>query len=127
MLQKVSEPIAYCYQHPSECRAKAGDAFNEAAKQEFFDMEHRWLMLARSYELSDRITDYTNEVASRLRVPIPSDPPHPAIPRVNCEQCGKRMRLASIASVAADGRPADGATFDCKCGFTYQVVIERSR
>jgi hypothetical protein len=52
MLQKLSEPIAYCCQRASECRAKAANAANEAASQEYYELERRWLMLARSYELS---------------------------------------------------------------------------
>jgi hypothetical protein len=68
VLSNVSARIADCYRRASECRAKANDAFNEAAKQEYLDIEHRWLMLARSYELSDRVTDYVNEVERRLRL-----------------------------------------------------------
>jgi hypothetical protein len=71
MLRKVSERVADCYHRASECRAKANDAFNEAARQEYLDIERRWLMLARSYELSDRVTDYVTEAERRLRVTIP--------------------------------------------------------
>jgi hypothetical protein len=62
MLQKLSEQIGYCYQRASECRAKAADAVNEAASQEYYELERRWLMLARSYELSERITDFTGKL-----------------------------------------------------------------
>jgi hypothetical protein len=65
MLQKLSAQIAYCYQRASECRAKAADAANEAACQEYYELERRWLMLARSYELSERITDFSGEIQRR--------------------------------------------------------------
>ena len=60
VVQAAHHQAARCYQRASECRAKGENAFNEAAKQEYLDMEHRWVKLARSYELSERITDYTN-------------------------------------------------------------------
>ena len=65
VLHKVSENVAYCYARASECRAKAADALNQAARQEYLDMDHRWLYLARSYELTDRIVDFTNIASSR--------------------------------------------------------------
>src|SRR5215467_3742711 len=65
MLHKLSEQIAYCYQRASECRTKAADAADEAASQEYCELERRWLMLARSYELSERITDFTSEIQRR--------------------------------------------------------------
>jgi hypothetical protein len=68
MLQKPSEQIAHCYQRVSECRAKAADAVNEAAAQQYYELERRWLMLRRSYELSERITDFTGELQRRCKV-----------------------------------------------------------
>jgi hypothetical protein len=68
MLQKLSEQIAHCYQRASECRAKAANAVNEAASQEYYELERRWLMLARSYELSERITDFTCELQRRSKL-----------------------------------------------------------
>src|SRR5215471_758730 len=68
MLQKLSEEIAYCYQRANECRAKAADAANEAASQEYYELERRWLTLARSYELSERITDFTGELQRRSKI-----------------------------------------------------------
>jgi hypothetical protein len=68
MLQKLSEQIAHCYQRAGECRAKATDAVNDAASQEYYELERRWLMLARSYELSDRITNFTGAVQRRSKL-----------------------------------------------------------
>ena len=58
VVQAAHHQAARCHQRASECRAKAEDAFDEAAKQEYLDMEHRWLTLARSYEHTERIQDY---------------------------------------------------------------------
>jgi hypothetical protein len=68
MLSKLSEQIAYCYRRVSECRAKAADAVNEAASEEYHELARRWLMLARSSELSERITDFTGERQRRSTI-----------------------------------------------------------
>ena len=125
MDESSTPSVARCYERASECRAKAEDAFNEAAKQEYLDMEHRWLMLARSYELSERITDYMNEVAHRLHAVGPPEQQHAAIPRVRCPECGQRMRLAYIEPCADERRSADTSMFTCTCGYTYQLTTDR--
>jgi hypothetical protein len=48
------------------CRVKA-DAANEAASQDY-ELERRWLMLARSCELSERITDISGELQRRSKI-----------------------------------------------------------
>jgi hypothetical protein len=68
MSQRLSEQIAYCYQRASECHAKAVNAVNEAASDEYYELERRWLMLTRSYELSERITDFTGELQPRNKI-----------------------------------------------------------
>jgi hypothetical protein len=96
MLSKVSDQIAHCYHRAHECRAMADDTCNEAAKQDFLDLERRWLLLARSYELGDRFADFANEFERRLHVLIPPEPQHRALPRIRCPECGKQMRLEMI-------------------------------
>jgi hypothetical protein len=68
MLQKLSEQIGYCYQSASECNTKAADAVNEAASHEYYELERRWLTLARSYELSEHITDFSGELERRGKI-----------------------------------------------------------
>jgi hypothetical protein len=65
MLHKLFEQIAHCYHRASGCRAKAANAVNEAASPEDYESERRWLMPARSYKLSARITDFTGELERR--------------------------------------------------------------
>jgi hypothetical protein len=127
VMQAAHRQAAWCHQRASECHAKAEDAFIEAAKQEYLDMAHRWLTLARSYELSGRITDHLNEVAHRLRAVRPPEQQHPAIPRVRCPECGQRMRLAYIEPYADERRSAETSVFACTCGYTYQLTTDRTR
>jgi hypothetical protein len=47
MLQKLTEEIANCYAPASECR------------------ERRWIMLAQSYEVSERISNFQGVVRRR--------------------------------------------------------------
>jgi hypothetical protein len=61
MLKKVSDEIANCYRRAAECREKADAATNVDTKRDYSALEHSWLFLARSYELSERLSDFTNE------------------------------------------------------------------
>jgi hypothetical protein len=60
MLQKLSEQIADCYRYAADCRRKADAAIVPTEKREFLEIERRWVFLARSYEFTERLTDFTN-------------------------------------------------------------------
>ena len=62
MLQKLTEEIADCYASASECRERAKQALDPATKQDFLEMQRRWIMLARSYEVSERISNFQGVV-----------------------------------------------------------------
>jgi hypothetical protein len=62
MRREVSDEIAHCNHRAHECRAMADDTCNEAVKRDFLDLERRWLLLARSYELGDRFADFADEL-----------------------------------------------------------------
>jgi hypothetical protein len=53
MLQKLTDEIAECYRHAREC---------PATKEDFFNMERRWLSLAHNYEFAERLSRFTAEV-----------------------------------------------------------------
>jgi hypothetical protein len=125
MFQKISTQVADCYERAGESRARAAAAANENDKTEYLEIERRWIMLARSYELSERITGFAEEVKRRLRVLIPPAPPHPAVPRVTCPHCGRKMRLTHIEPVLKDGRVMNSSAFSCKCGFTCRQAVDR--
>ena len=65
MLQNLSEEIAECYHRAAEARERAVHAHDPAIKQDFLDMERRWMFLAHSYEVTRRFSDFTNEVKLR--------------------------------------------------------------
>jgi hypothetical protein len=71
MLQNLSEDIADCYRCAAKARARALAAHDPALQQDFLDMERRWMLLARSYEFTQRITDFMTE-AERQRTAVTS-------------------------------------------------------
>ena len=124
MFQKISTQVTDCYERAGESRARAAAAANENDKTEYLNIERRWIMLARSYELSERIGGFTDNVKRRLYVLIPPEPPHPAMPRVTCAECGGKMRLTQIEPGLKGGRGANTSTFTCKCGFTCRQAAD---
>ena len=61
VLNGLSKEIRECYRHAENCALNA-TAHNDAQlKQDFLDLEQRWLFLARSYEFSERLTDLSDE------------------------------------------------------------------
>ena len=67
MLETLSEQIRECYDHAEQCARKAAAQTNPRLKQDFLDMERRWLALARSYELSQRLGDFSGAAKRRMR------------------------------------------------------------
>jgi len=59
VLQKVSADVRECYQHADECRKEAERAFTPEERQDFLDMEARWLSLARNYEFAEQLSVFT--------------------------------------------------------------------
>ena len=66
MLNKVTEEIAACHRHAADCREKAEQSTDPDMKRDLLALERSWLFLASSYELSERLSDFTNE-AGRSR------------------------------------------------------------
>lgn len=124
MLQNISSHVADCYERADESRARAAVAATESDKTEYLNIERRWIMRARSYELSERVMGFAEEVKRRLRVLIPPEPPHPALPRAICAHCGLRMRLTHIEPVVKDGLVTNSSAFACKCGFTCREAAD---
>jgi hypothetical protein len=123
MLQKISSQVADCYERAGESRARAAAAADEKDKTEYLNIERRWIMRARSYELSERVTGFAEEDKRRLRVLIPPAPPHPAVPRLTCDNCGRKMRLTHIEPVLRNGLVTNTSAFTCNCGFTCRRVV----
>lgn len=67
MLSNVSEHVRECYEHAEYCTRKAATQTDPRIKQDYLDLERHWLTLAHSFELSERLTDFsaTNQKAMR--------------------------------------------------------------
>jgi hypothetical protein len=61
MLNKLTEEIAECHRRAAECREKAEQTDNPDMKRDLLALERSWLFLASSYELSERLSDFTDE------------------------------------------------------------------
>jgi hypothetical protein len=61
MLNNVSEQIRECLRHAEDCAQKAAAQTDPTLKEDFLDMERRWLSLARSHELTGQLTDFSAE------------------------------------------------------------------
>jgi hypothetical protein len=62
MLQQLAKEIAECYGHARESRERAKVAHDPALKQDFLDMERRWISLAHSYQFTERLLNFPTEV-----------------------------------------------------------------
>jgi hypothetical protein len=61
VLNNLGEEIRECYRHAEDCARKATAQPDPKLKQDFLDWEQRWLFLARSYEFTQRLTDFSDE------------------------------------------------------------------
>jgi hypothetical protein len=71
MLESLSEQIRDCYAHAEDCAWKAAAQIDPRLKQDFLDMERRWLTLAKSCELTQRLGDFSKEAGRKLGGPPP--------------------------------------------------------
>jgi hypothetical protein len=61
VLNNLSGNIRECLQHADDCARKAAAQNDPKVKEDFLNLEQRWLSLARSYEFTERISDFSNE------------------------------------------------------------------
>jgi PAS domain S-box-containing protein len=67
MLQQLSNKIRECYERAADAKAEADATSDPALKAEFFLAERRWLSLARSYEFTESLADFTTANLERRR------------------------------------------------------------
>ena len=67
MLNKLKEEIAACHRQAAECREKAEQTSDPEMKRDLLALERSWLFLASSYELSERLSDFTDEADRRTK------------------------------------------------------------
>ena len=71
MLNNLSEQIRKCLEHAEDCAREAAALPNGSpVKQDYLNLEKRWFSLARSFELGEQLTDFTNEAKRRASAPI---------------------------------------------------------
>jgi len=75
MLNNLSEQVRQCHLHAEHCARQAGVQIDPKLKNDFLEMEGRWLMLARSYEFAQQLADISDETKRRPdELPRPADP-----------------------------------------------------
>ncbi|MGB6538556.1 MAG: hypothetical protein WBF58_21650 [Xanthobacteraceae bacterium] len=62
MLQNLSAAVRECLEHAEDCARQAKVQGDPTLRQDFIDLEGRWLKLARSYEFTDRLESFFNSI-----------------------------------------------------------------
>lgn len=78
MLKNLSKEVRECLRNAEDCARKAAhESEHSPLRQDFLKMERRWLDLARSVELTERLTDFsgaisrkTDEITRKASAPI---------------------------------------------------------
>jgi hypothetical protein len=71
MLNKLSEQIRECLEHAEDCASKAAaQPDGSILKQDFLNLEKHWRSLARSLQLGEQLTDFTNGSTRKASAPI---------------------------------------------------------
>jgi hypothetical protein len=65
VLNNLSAQIRGCYEHADGCARKAAAQTDPKLKQDYLDLERRWLLLAKSYDLTGRLADFSAEAKRR--------------------------------------------------------------
>ena len=74
VLNNLSEQIRECLRHAEDCARNAAAQTDPQLKKDFFEMERCWLFLARSYELTERVTDFAAENKRQTKRHCPTKP-----------------------------------------------------
>jgi len=61
MLRGLSKDARTCYQYAARSREKANELPEGDLKEEYLEMEQRWLRLARSYDFSGSLKGLGNQ------------------------------------------------------------------
>ena len=71
VLNNLSVQVRECLQHAEHCARQAAAQTNCKLKEDFLEMERRWLFLARSYEFTERLTDFSGETKRNVdKLPV---------------------------------------------------------
>ncbi len=110
MLKIPTAAISECYARALDARERADQAASPEVREFHLDLERRWLKLAQSYEMSDRVNSF-------LGMP-------PVIKHPVCAECGVAMWLVEIKNLP--GRQARlEYCYECKvCESKASVEVE---
>ena len=61
----LSEQIRDCLRHAEDCAQRAATQADPKLKQDFLQLEKKWLSLARSFQLTERLTAFSGEAQRR--------------------------------------------------------------
>jgi hypothetical protein len=65
MLNNLSEQVRECLRHAEGCAQRAAAQADPKLKQDFLQLEQKWLSLARSFQLTERLTAFPGEAQRR--------------------------------------------------------------
>ena len=68
MRNALADSIRDCYGHAEHCRRRAKEQRDLLLRQDFLDCERRWLLLARGYELAERMEALSKGLEPARRV-----------------------------------------------------------
>jgi len=66
----LSASIRDCYGHAEHCRRWANEQSDPLLRQDFLDCERRWLLLARGYELAERMEALSKGLPPRKQIKV---------------------------------------------------------
>jgi hypothetical protein len=66
MLRNLSSDVLECLRHAEDCAAQAKYQTNPALQRDYFDLELRWLKLARSYQFAQQLQTFASQLTQRL-------------------------------------------------------------
>ena len=61
MLRNLSSDVLECLRHADDCAARAKYQTNPALQRDYFDLELRWLKLARSYQFAQQLQTFASQ------------------------------------------------------------------
>jgi hypothetical protein len=65
MLENLSEEIRGCLRYAAECARKAKESSKPNLREDFLEMERRWLQLAHSYQFAQQLKRFGKPVSDR--------------------------------------------------------------
>jgi hypothetical protein len=66
MLNNLSKQIRDCLDHAEDCARQAAAETDPKLKEDFLNMERRWLVLAQSYGFTQRLGDFSDEAKRQV-------------------------------------------------------------